>query len=483
MAENQLPMVSWDRFQPTGGQYDSSWVSPLASAGIEAAKLAANPITRAFEQMMDRRFTEQQARADMEFRGMQAQRNREDAIMLARERDAASLREVEAKLAAEDRRIAADQERAAAGALALRDLSLPIDAGGGYSPGTAVTPGTGPLRWDAGAFMPAAPGLPQFPEIPDSAAAVLGPTGMGTVLSNRAGATERAQNNAEQQAKAQAAAQAAQQAMSAFTGGVLGDKTLSAEDRLRLIERASSGDLVGANEEREMLHKEIREAEAKKTASALEKKELEANGFFKHTVPGLGEVAFTLGLRDGPRNGVTDPALMSDTDADSLYQAARAQVARDVVGRGEITEAAAQGLLDPNSPLAQTYANEIRLRANEIASTFGWKREPGFESGRETARRTAAAPPPAPPTEVPLRDRLLKFSSAAPDSREVILAARKSGFINTKDELVAWDAASPEQRAKWIESGKIVPPKVVEAKASQQLKDLEMYGVGIIGGQ
>lgn len=476
MAENQLPMVSWDRFQPTGGQYDSSWVSPLASAGIEAAKLAANPITRAFEQMMDRRFTEQQARADMEFRGMQAQRNREDAIMLAREGDAARLKEVEAKLAAEDRRIqaAADEERRAA-ETAARLLfggagpTAPVD--GGYTPGSTMEPGTGPLRWDAGAFMPAAPG-PRA--ISPADAGALGISGVATVSDDW-----RMQDTEAAKAKAAAAAAAAEAAnANVLRQQFVNDDQLSDAEVRRLTALSYSNPTEAAAEYNRIMgdkRDEAAKAAAAKAEAAAKKEAEKATGVFTRKFPGIPEYEYPVGLRDKPMAGVTDISKMEAGERSALWNAARKSISDDRTLMGSIIQADAMGAFKPGDPNFGVSENLQRLRANEIAEQLGWKREDIDETG--AYRQKTEAPAPAAAASAPtgkFREALVGATMdtlSSPETAAFIREARKAGFFNkdTAKELREFYSRTPEERAVFFQTGEY-PAKRASEEARNAAK-------------
>jgi len=437
----QAPLLQWDSFKPTGGAYDSSWVGPSSSAAIEAAKMMANPITRAFEQMMSRRFEQEQLGKEMEFRAGESQRDRENRTMLNREQDAAALARVEAEIRAREAADAAERDRAAAAAIALRDLSQPtlgaMGDGGGYMPGSTVAPGTGALPWDAGAFMPAAPpaGLPQYPAIPDEAARVLGPTGVGTVLSNRAGATERAQSNLEQARKAEAAAQAARQAYIAFTQGVMADESLTPEDKVRLTQRAQADDLAGANEEREMILAEKRDEARKKAESDIKKAADKERGFFSHKFPGMGEADIPIAVRDLPKQGITDPDQMPAPVANALWMAAQASIASDRSLMGTLIQADAAGMFKDGDPNKGVAANAIRLRANEMAQQFGWQRQKGLND------QGAIVAPPAPASPLPPADlyaSLISVYGREPTKDEYLRARErvKAGLPATEEAQV-----------------------------------------------
>jgi len=485
----QAPLINWDTYSPAGNAYDGSWVGPQSSAAIEAAKMMANPITRAFEQMMSRRFEQEQLGKEMQFRAGEAQRNRENQLMLQKEQDIAALGRVEAEIAAREAAVAAEQERAAAAAIALRDLSQPtlgaMGDGGGYMPGSTVAPGTGALPWDAGAFMPAAPpaGLPQYPAIPDEAARVLGPTGVGTVLSNRAGATERAQSNLEQARKAEAAAQAAMQQERAFTQGVTADESLSPEDKVRLLQRAQSGDLTGANEEREMILKEKRDELRAKNEDNNKKAQLKERGMFEVKIPGIANAEAPLELREAPKSGVTDPTKMSRGLRSWLWAAGRESVSNDRTLMGTLIQADAAGLIQPGSPGYGSSDSAIRLRANEMAEMYGWQREAGLnDQGAIVAGSVAPGAPPVPETKKgdPRSEYLLELMKTTrdPETLKRRLAEYDKGTPMVAPAASAAAAPAPlqgsglegyqQERYKWL-SGLTRPLTAIEKREFEML--------------
>ena len=116
-------LIQWDSFETPGGMADNSWVGPVAGAYSDAAKLAANPITRVFERMAEQRFAEQQAQADFRFRAAQAGRDREDMLMRKRESDAAALARLDQEYNRREEIEIAKQRQADIAALAMRDAS------------------------------------------------------------------------------------------------------------------------------------------------------------------------------------------------------------------------------------------------------------------------------------------------------------------------------------------------------------------------
>lgn len=381
----------WSQFQAPGGQADNSWVGPVANAHSDAAKLAASPITRVFEQLVQQRFAERTMQGEQQFASAQAERARQDHHMLQREQDAAALARVEAQIAAQERQAKTELELAGAGGLAARDLTTPLQEGGGYAP----LNGTGAWNTESLLRLPAQQG-PSYAPIGDAQARALGKGGVEAVNATRATAQLRAQTDREQVAKvadAAAAAEAARAQIDVTQHAILGDESLDPASKVRLLVRLP-GDPKGAYDEYQAIAKEQRDVEAEKAKKALEVKAKKESGVVSRKIAGVGDVDFPISANAPNEMKKPLPFSQIPLDAKRAFQmAAQTSVAKDLVGRGQITAADAQNLFEPGSQFAGVYDREVAERASSIAEQFGWKRDPKVEKAAQAqAAQDESAP-------------------------------------------------------------------------------------------
>lgn len=460
-------MSDWAPLQIPGGSYDGGWVAPLASSYPQAAEMSVRPLTRMLEQVLASRLNERAQTQQIQF--MSQQQERDIAARAALQEQAREDQFAHEMLMAQQKR---QQEIEAAQAMS----GALYGGGGGYDP--TSRPGTGPLSFEGVMGAQGMSGMQ--PPTPQQTAA-LGPQGVSAVYNNQQQDRTNARLVASEEAKAAAdaaQAQALAQAADSWRKSLIADESLAAEDARRIYNR-SLVDQKGAAEEYEAVLREQREALAKKAEETAKKTEQKERGIIERRVPMVGLVEFPEAIERLPKEGVTSMAAMPIPARDALWQVARAQVGQDLMGRGEITQAAAQGLLDPKSPLAGVYAQEIRLRANEIASTFGWTREPGFESGRAPGAQEQAPAQQAQSTEAPapeLPKRLIGVSIesvGAPETQALIREARKSGLFNKNpaEELREFFSRTPEEREVFLATGKYPPKRMTEEQQNARKRD------------
>lgn len=458
MPDFQPPQ--WSEFKVPGGGADLSYVGPVANAYSEAARMAVNPLQRAFEQALAQKMQERMATREMQFREQQANRQYEEQTMLQKMQDAAALKRIEAEIEGRKQIEQLGIERKGAAALALRDLMDPMlmqgQQGGAPQGAQGVQPGTGPLSLESMAQLPPQAGAGSFPplSIDDATAKALGPEGVEGAVRTWASERERKTNNAEQAAK-DARAQATAQAQMQAVGTTIAQAPIPPDVKAALMARAQGGDPDGAAGQ---LADFLKPAPPRqKTASELENDKLDR---FEANFGG-GTIYLPNSLAKGSDAYIKANGALSKLPADG--KAALTLQAQEIVNKTiRATDPVMAAVLDGTmttkdeklkAAIKASYDNRVNEQIPLLAQTLGWKTdEQLLAEGMAASAPPAPSPAPvaaAPASEPPTMDGMRQFLGGV-QAKYGILPEEVKAF---NDELRALiDAGKREEAAKLLKS-------------------------------
>lgn len=458
-----LEAPQWSWFQAPGGSANQSYVGPVAGAYSDAARLAVSPLTRMLEQVLSsrlqekaqlsqNRFAAEQMEREMQVRGLQAEAARADNFVH--------------QMMLTDAKQRHELERLSAGGAAMSGALY-----GGDVP-EGVAPGTGPLSFES-----IRGGDPYMRPPTQAQVSALGPQGVRDVYS--AQSTDRTNArlvaNAEQTDREQAAAATAKaQAETAKLGAAvkaIGESVVADDLKAALMARAEAGDPDGAAAQLADILTPAPQAKPKTgpegDAEAL---------FFPHDFGG------------GPIR--LPKALLQTSDEYRVAQGAISKMpgAGKAALKGQAEELAKKGIATVNPFMAALLGGQMPGAAPEmvaaaqkalkerteeqfttLAQSLGWKTDEEVfaamaQQGQEDRVAFGLSPEPVapvvppPPPEPTLGDRLLNLQAGAADLDDLVREGRRLGLFQSKAELEAWGSATPEQRRKWLEAGRVTLP-------------------------